>query len=151
MSGMESTTLSLQSILREQLGQGAFRDTETDIQLNLRTLCQVATEGKILLVLDDLWDSVQFRQLNCVNAENGSRVLVTTRSREVARSAKTVDLSIMSEPEAVELLLLTAGLDTNTQHLSPKQNGAIGDIIRHCGYLPLTLVSMLNRRVFALH
>jgi hypothetical protein len=47
--------VSLQSILREQLGQGSFREADVDWQANLRVLCAAAKSSKILLVLDDLW------------------------------------------------------------------------------------------------
>jgi hypothetical protein len=52
---MESTVVSLQSILREQLGEGSFREADVDWQANLRVLCAAAKSSKILLVLDDLW------------------------------------------------------------------------------------------------
>ena len=94
--GLESTIVSLQSELREQLGQGSFqRETNADEHANLKVLSAAAKGRKILLVMDDLWAEEQFQLLDCTNCSNGSRVLVTTRLRDVVASSTTVDLTVM--------------------------------------------------------
>ena len=131
--------MSLQSTLREQLGHGKFRDEQTDPQANLQVLRRAAKEEKSLLVLDDLWEETQFNLLNVVNDANGSRVLVTTRVRDVVPSSKTVDLSSLSEEEAAKLLILSAGLHSADSLNTPLSATAINDIARECGHLPLTV------------
>ena len=51
----------------------------------------------------DLWAEEQFKLLDCTDSSNGSRVLITTRLRDVVASSMTVDLTVMTKDEAARL------------------------------------------------
>ncbi|CAA6674164.1 unnamed protein product [Spirodela intermedia] len=73
-------------------------------------LYQTLLADNYLIVMDDVWDTDVWRILSphLPDAENGSRVLITTRSVEVARSADTstppYQLRFLTEEESWELL-----------------------------------------------
>ena len=109
--GLESTLFSLQSILLQQLSGIGFAAQDQDIATNLRILKVAAKDAKILLVLDDLWATEQEQALNCVEPSSGSKVLITSRLRDVIPNATTVDLSLLSKEQAATLLRKSAGLN----------------------------------------
>ena len=90
---------------------------------------------------DDLWSEEQYAALNCIRESDGSRLLITTRLRDVVPDAKQVDLNVLSKEDAAELLCRTACLG---EIIDSAQGGgarpaAIDEITRECGYLPLAV------------
>ncbi|XP_045824198.1 uncharacterized protein LOC123916725 isoform X2 [Trifolium pratense] len=67
------------------------------------------TKGeKILVILDDVWDDLNFEDIGIPNSDNhkGCKVLVTTRYLKVCKQmscAKTIQLDLLSEEEAWEM------------------------------------------------
>ena len=51
-------------------------------------LSQKLEGKKVLLVTDDVWDARHIDCLNVINPLNGSKILVTTRSRKVVGTAQ---------------------------------------------------------------
>ncbi|XP_039120179.1 putative disease resistance RPP13-like protein 2, partial [Dioscorea cayenensis subsp. rotundata] len=103
---------------------------------------------RFLIVLDDIWRKDVCIQMQGIfrNVKNGSRVLITTRSLDVAKGADPTStayqLRVLNEDESLELLLKKAfPHDEN-----PKANcsSELLDIccclIRKCSGLPLALV-----------
>ena len=65
----------------------------------------------VLLVLDDVWDPKHEKPLNCIDPDNASRLLVTTRMRGLLRNCAEVDVDVLSRSDAMSLLLSSADVD----------------------------------------
>src|SRR5215471_8698189 len=88
---------------------------------------------KILLLLDDAASHEQVRPL--LPGTGGSLVLVTSRRRLAALDDATViSLDTLAPQEAAALLIRLAGRPG-----PPPGDGAVGEITRRCGYLPLAI------------
>ena len=110
---------------------------------------QMLTEALIekqraLVVLDDPWMPEQVRALNPIDGSQSThRLLITTRIRDLVPKATRVELPLMSQDEAVALLLELANVEEgsylkdNPQAAWPPQ--AAYTIATECGLLPITL------------
>ncbi|NUW33910.1 tetratricopeptide repeat protein [Nonomuraea sp. SMC257] len=90
---------------------------------------------RVLVVLDDAAGPAQVEPL--LPAGEGCLVLVTSRGRlsglALRHATRAVDLDVLSEPEAVALL---------TEVIGPRcraEPGAVAELARQCGRLPLAL------------
>ncbi|CAA6670772.1 unnamed protein product [Spirodela intermedia] len=111
-------------------------------------LYQTIRMKKYLIVMDDLWDKEVWRILNphLPDDENGSRVLITTRSIDVARAADPsthlYELRFLTQEESWELLSKKAfpNLDDIETVCSESLREVGKQIARKCEGLPLALV-----------
>ena len=88
-------------------------------------------------MLDDLWLNEQFTALNCLNETNGSSLLITSRMRDAAPDADTVDVTVLGAEEAALLLMRTACLGELPAAARPP---AVDEIVRSCAFLPLVSI-----------
>ena len=139
---------SLRGVLYQQLTGGAWDSDWTD-EAKVQQLGDAFAKQKILLVLDDLWDSEHEKKLNYVDANTASKVLVSSRVRATLSggggggssadlnaedSAWIVQLELPSEEQAVKMLLSTAGMSPD--QTAPKE--AL-DLVKFCNKLPLAI------------
>ncbi|CAA7407862.1 unnamed protein product [Spirodela intermedia] len=111
-------------------------------------LYQTIRGKKYLIVMDDVWDQQVWRLLNphLPDDENGSLVLITTRSLDVARAADPSipphELRLLTEEESWELLSKKAfpNQDDIETVCSESLREVGKQITRKCGGLPLALV-----------
>lgn len=89
---------------------------------------------KCILFLDDLWDASHEAQLNFVDPNSDSRVVISTRIRALLEGAASVQLPPPSDEEATRILMCAAGMKDST----PPREAA--ELISLCGCLPLALV-----------
>ena len=90
---------------------------------------------KVLLVLDDCWSAKDhLNQLNFVDGERGSKVLISSRIRSVLEGATIVDVGVPSIDDAVAMLLAAAGAELGA--VVPAQ---IKEVVEYCNYLPLAI------------
>lgn len=119
-------------------------------QLQTR-LREVLNSKKYLLVLDDLWNEdlskwIELRDL-VTSCTRGSKILVTTRSKTVAKitgSVAAYNLCGLSEENCFSLLLKCAFRETGNCHPNLLVIGK--EIVKKCGGVPLavrTLGSLL--------
>jgi hypothetical protein len=114
----------------QALGDYDFNPTTIDsASSHLRSLLQ---DKKILLVVDDAWNSDHVAPFQ-VGGE-GCRVLVTTREAEVL-DADRIDMDVMSEAEALELLLSKA----QVKSLTVEEDQQARKLIAVLGGLPLAV------------
>jgi NB-ARC domain/Rx N-terminal domain len=126
---------------------------EEDINLALHELIKI--KGKCLIVMDDvhrkeIWERIQTA---FVTINNGSRVLITTRSIEVGKfigpSTVPYELGVLNETES-KLLFLKRIYTEDIVHEFMDDLKEIGEkLLRICGGLPLHLVllgSLLSRK-----
>ena len=111
-AGQEPAVLELQRVLYGQLVGSPLAAKEDATPSTQRQLLQEAAVGKAwLLVLDDIWSADQERLLNFVDpAEPGHSVFVTTRFSKLLPGYAEVPLGLLSEPEAVSIVLRSACL-----------------------------------------
>ncbi|KAF7123373.1 hypothetical protein RHSIM_Rhsim12G0032100 [Rhododendron simsii] len=98
-------------------------------------------EGKkYLLLLDDVWDEVDLSVVGFPNAnqQNGCKVVLTTRKKEVCRKMKTdAEVSILVLPNEEAWEMFSSGVG-HIAMLSTIKTYA-QDIVRECDGLPLAL------------
>ncbi|KAJ6301126.1 hypothetical protein OIU77_015436, partial [Salix suchowensis] len=104
---------------------------------------RLTTEKKLLVILDDVWNVVDLKEIGIPvgNAHRGCKVLLTTRRGDMCSYMECrpiVFLSILSENEAWALFKINAGLreeDFNLNTLAKK-------VARECQGLPIALVTV---------
>ncbi|KAL5998093.1 hypothetical protein ACLOJK_009028 [Asimina triloba] len=117
-----------------------------DIELR-NTIHENLKGRRYLIVLDDMWDYEAWDSLKEAfpDESNGSRVLLTTRNKDVALYAdarsKPHELRFLTEDESWQLFCKKAFPGQEIK--CPCDLEPIGrEIVKHCGGLPLTIIVM---------
>ncbi|KAI8533108.1 hypothetical protein RHMOL_Rhmol11G0270400 [Rhododendron molle] len=110
-------------------------------------LYQAQSRMKCLVILDDVWDVKAWNRLSpaCPRKKAGSKILLTTRIREVASFADKQclhELRHLTEPESWELFQKKACLKSEvTEFRLSTEMTVLGEkMVKHCGGLPLAIV-----------
>ncbi|KAJ4823581.1 hypothetical protein Tsubulata_040266 [Turnera subulata] len=128
-------------------------DSSTPNQLQIKLEEKVSGE-RVLLVLDDIWDEqADWRRLLAPlsSAAHGSKVLITTRSEQVALSMSSVpshQLEVLNEDDCWKLFAQHA-FDGGIANVFGELEEIGRKIVRKCKGLPLaarTLGHLLSRR-----
>ena len=90
-------------------------------------------------MLDDVWDPKFERLLNCIDPDNASRLLVTTRIRSLLKNSHEVALGLLNQEDALELLLSSANMGEESIAEGGTEHRIALEIVELCGHLPLTL------------
>jgi len=124
-----------------------FTDDSRDTEMVHRRLKEKLTGKKFLLVLDDVWNENQLKweevQKALVFGVQGSRLLVTTRSKEVASTMRSgiQSLKQLREDHCWKLFAKHAFQDDDTQ-LNLECREIDTKIVDKCKGLPLVLKTM---------
>lgn len=99
---------------------------------------------KFVLILDDMWGAFSLDLIGIPqpNAENGCKILLTTRSAQVCREMETsinIKVDLLSEDEAWELFKEKIGGDAV---LSPDIQPIAEMVAKKCGRLPLAIITV---------
>ena len=106
-------------------------------------------EKKYLVVMDDVWSSDVWSRLCSYfpEVENGSKVLITTRNKEIALRATSeafiYELPLMNEAKSWQLFLKKAlqGRTSTATHTLTSELEELGkEIVRKCKGLPLAIM-----------
>ncbi|XP_058190803.1 probable disease resistance protein RF9 [Rhododendron vialii] len=110
-------------------------------------LYQAQSRMKCLVILDDIWDVKAWNRLSPAfpRKKAGSKILLTTRTREVASFADKQclhELRHLTKPESWELFQKKACLksDVTEFRLSTEMTVLGEKMVKHCGGLPLAIV-----------
>ena len=96
-------------------------------------------DRRVLLVLDDARDEDQIEPLLPPGSE--SLTLISSRRRMIAfDGAVAVSLDVLTPESACDLFCVLAGRTSEVTDV-----GAVGEIVRLCGYLPLAIVLVAGR------
>ena len=106
--GQEPDIRELQDSLFFQITGHHFSDDVKKADEALKAVRDAAKSCNVLLVLDDVWDPKHEKPLNCIDPDNASRLLVTTRIRGLLKHASEVDVGVLSAEEALMLLVASA-------------------------------------------
>jgi len=122
-------------------------DDSRDTEMVQRRLNEKITGKKFLLILDDVWNENQSKweevQKPLVFGVQGSRILVTTRSKNVASTMRSEQHSLqqLQEDDCLKLFAKYAFRDDDTQpNLECREIGT--KIVKKCKGLPLALKTM---------
>ncbi|TQD91677.1 hypothetical protein C1H46_022741 [Malus baccata] len=111
-------------------------------------LCVLQRKKKCLVVLDDMWTRDAWKSLRAgfpMNEETGSRVLITTRNKEVvSEEDKRVyvhPIRSLNDAEGWELFKkITFGRDNTESEVDRKKEELGKEMLKHCGGSPLAIV-----------
>ncbi|XP_022735032.1 probable disease resistance protein At1g12280 [Durio zibethinus] len=105
----------------------------------------ILREKKFVLLLDDIWERVDLSKVGIPvpNQENDSKLIFTTRSKEVCgqmRAHKKIQVQCLPEEEAWKLFEEHVGKDVFDSH--PNIRGLAQEVAKECGGLPLALITI---------
>lgn len=115
----------------------------------VETLFQVLKKKRYFVVLDDIWQNEVWDSLKHAfpaKGKKGSKVLLTTRNKEVAAYAdpwsSPVEPPLLTNDEAWELLSRKAfPKDILIKHGCSREHESLGrEMVKKCGGLPLAIV-----------
>jgi NB-ARC domain len=136
----------------EQIRYIASSEQRKEIEYFLMEIHKSLGAHKYLLVLDDVWTHELWGHIEevLIDANNGSRVLITSRYENVARvadaSLEPYKLPFLSDDEGLRLLLKKA--ICNRSYSNDLINVAM-KLVKKCGGLPLALIvlgGLLSRK-----
>ncbi|KAK6921624.1 NB-ARC, partial [Dillenia turbinata] len=109
------------------------------------TLYRKLNNGKILLILDDVWPGLKLDEIGIPgrNDWKGCNILLTSRSQDVCNEMKTQKdflVDILPEEEAWTLFRHIVGASLDTPDLHPVAKKAADE----CGGLPIAIVTVGN-------
>ncbi|KAG6625230.1 hypothetical protein CIPAW_16G082300 [Carya illinoinensis] len=157
MAGLEYRVKEiLQYLGKTILGLGkADFDTMSNEDLK-EFLSKFLEERRYIIVLDDIWKIEVWDDLKAAfpDAENGSRIVLTTRFKDIALHADPRspphELCLLNDEDSWKLLSKKVCLEWNsTRTLPPWSEGLGRQIVKKCGGLPLAIVvlgGLLSRK-----
>jgi WD40 repeat protein len=136
--GVYWVTVGIEPMLTRQQGRLAEavngeKPSITDVQQGKECLRQCFAGKQALLILDDLWNAADAKAFTAL--DEGSRLLLTTRDREILTvlGAEEHRLGLLAEPQALELLAEWSGRTLDDLGEDGRR------VAEECGYLPLAL------------
>jgi hypothetical protein len=92
-------------------------------------------DQSVLLVLDDCWDAEVAKHFTWIDQSTNSKVLISSRIRDVLGGGQIIDVAVPSKSDAVKMLLSTAGIDVDG--LQGREE--VAHVAELCKRLPLTI------------
>ncbi|RDX67494.1 Disease resistance protein, partial [Mucuna pruriens] len=130
----------IQAQIADQLG---FKLQEESDEGRAQRLSQRLSKGNTLLILDDVWEKLNFESLGIPSNESkGCGVLLTTRSREVCTSMQCqsiIELNLLTIEEAWTLFKLLANINDDSLH---DLQVVAREVVNECKGLPIAIVTM---------
>ncbi|KAA3453043.1 putative disease resistance protein isoform X2 [Gossypium australe] len=121
-------------------------DYRTSIERKNMLYEELRKTGSWLLILDDVWQSFSLENVGIPepSADNGCKIVLTSRSREVVQEmrCKEVQVALLSEDEAFKLFLSKVGEDVLSA--DPTVRPIMKNIVERCGGFPLAVVTVAS-------
>lgn len=120
------------------LTENILGKSEEDLEFKLR---QLLLKQKYLIIIDDMWSTEAWNdlQISLPENENGSRILITSRSYNVDLKGETHYLRLLSDAECWALLQMKVF----DEECCPDELIEVGqEIAKNCKGLPLAVVAM---------
>ena len=125
---------ALQNLLYLQLAGAELADG-LSIDQKHEHLKQAFLRKSVLLVLDDCWEADVATHFKWIDASTNSKVLISSRVRDVLDGGEIIDITVPSNTDAVKMLLSTAGMDPNVLQVRKETTR----VVELCKRLPLTI------------
>ena len=90
----------------------------------------------VLLVLDDCWDATIATQFTWIDPGTTSKILISSRVRDVLDGGHIVDITVPSNADAVKMLLSTAEMNSDA---TLQDRAEVAHVAELCKRLPLTI------------
>ena len=87
----------------------------------------------MILVLDDCWDADVAKHFNWIDRSTNSKILISTRVRDVLDGGEIIDVPVPSKSDAVKMLLSTAEMDVDAL----QRREEVAHIAELCRRLPV--------------
>ena len=107
------------------------------------TLCRELCHRNFLLLLDDLWKKLDLEEVGISDANKGSKIVFTTRSKAVCTDMEAdqkLQMPHLNRESSWELFRRHVG--ENIDELSPATRSLAQQVADKCGGLPLALVTL---------
>ena len=107
------------------------------------TLCMELCHRNFLLLLDDLWKKLDLAEVGISDANKGSKIVFTTRSKAVCTDMEAdqkLQVPYLNPESSWELFRRHVG--ENIDKLSPATKSLAQQVADKCGGLPLALVTL---------
>ncbi|XP_028198751.1 putative disease resistance protein At5g05400 isoform X4 [Glycine soja] len=132
---------SIQVQIADKLGLKFVEESEEG---RAQRLSKRLRTGTTLLILDDVWENLDFEAIGIPYNENnkGCGVLLTTRSREVCISMQCqtiIELNLLTGEEAWDLFKLNANITGESPYVL---KGVATKIVDECKGLPIAIVTV---------
>ncbi|XP_022734552.1 probable disease resistance protein At4g27220 [Durio zibethinus] len=132
----------LQKKIACQLKEELSDDEDTTIRA-AKLSEMLRKQGSYVLVLDDVWSCFSLEEVGIPEpkADNGCKLVLTTRSEEIVRSmgCTKVQVPCLSTDEAWQLFVSKVGQDMSPD---PTLEPIMKDIVGECDGLPLAIVTV---------
>ena len=132
--GQTPVLASCINLLYQQLTGTALPDGISTEQKH-EFLQQAFLGRSILLVLDDCWDADVVKHFNWIDQSTNSKVLISSRVRDVLDGGQVIDVTVPSKIDAMKMLLNTAGVDVGRL----ESRSEVAHVVELCKRLPLTI------------
>ncbi|KAF8391545.1 hypothetical protein HHK36_023851 [Tetracentron sinense] len=105
---------------------------------------RLKNEKRILVILDDVWEKLNLEAVGIPFGDDhkGCKIVLTTRCQEVCHKmgiqTKAIPLNVLSKDDSWNLFRKYAGQGVD----SPPLNVVAREVAKHCGGLPLALVTV---------
>ncbi|PWA67794.1 NB-ARC domains-containing protein [Artemisia annua] len=144
--GQKINTFSIQQTIAEYIGLNLTEMSETARRDRLRiTFEKMSQEGKkVLVILDDMWETVKLKDIGLSPLPTGFKLLLTSRNETVCKQiaveansdVKVVRVDVMEESEANNFFCQITGVSKESD---PGLNEIGNQIVKRCGFLPLAI------------
>ena len=132
--GQTPVLATCMDLLHMQLAGSPFPDSVA-IEQKHEILQQAFLNKSVLLVLDDCWDATVIKHFNWIDQGTGSKILISSRVRDVLDGGQIIDVTVPSKSDAVKMLLNTAEMDVEAL----KERVEVAHVAELCKRLPLTI------------
>ncbi|RCV39329.1 hypothetical protein SETIT_8G214700v2 [Setaria italica] len=122
----------------------AIRDVKNE-SLLIGELRKFLQNKRYFIIIDDVWDIPTWMTIKSAFVENdsGSRVITTTRNRDVASREEVYELRTLS-PDHSEKLFKTRLFGVNGEYPANHPAAASEKILKKCGGIPLAIITMAS-------
>ncbi|KAL5178000.1 Disease resistance protein RPM1 [Glycine soja] len=152
-----SQSYTREGLLLKFLGAEKREDSTMDKASLVHEVRNHLSRYRYVVVFDDVWNENFWEEMKfaLVDVENGSRIIITTRHREVAESCRTSslvqvhELQPLTDDKSFELFCKTAFRSELDGHCPHNLKGISTEIVKKCGGLPLAIVAtagLLSRK-----
>eukprot|EP01052_Picozoa_sp_SAG31_P019382 SAG31_NODE_1409_length_8471_cov_12.764931_5_plen_336_part_00 len=131
--GQTPVIAKLQNLCHMQCA-GKELSPELSSEEKKEALQQAMLGKRVLLCLDDLWEEEHEQDLNFVDVNVGSKVLISTRIKSLLAGGHQVEVGLPSPSDSARMLLSAAGIEAAQRHPV-----GVSEIVHLCGRLPLAL------------
>ncbi|KAL4586180.1 hypothetical protein LXL04_010812 [Taraxacum kok-saghyz] len=144
--GQQTNMFSVQQAIAEYMGQPLNETSKTAREDRLRITFEKLPEGrrKVLVILDDVWESFELKEIGLSPFPNGFKLLLTSRNEKICTQigvkanlvVKVVRVDVMEKLEANHFFFGITGDEKKGDH---ELNQLVSEIVKRCGFLPLAI------------